>query len=39
MWNAGAQLTEAQRCAENGGIWMAATEFCELASGGGGGGY
>jgi hypothetical protein len=28
--------SEAQRCAEGGGIWRVATESCEQSSGGGG---
>jgi hypothetical protein len=30
------RLSEAQRCAESGGIWRTATEFCEQTSGGSG---
>jgi hypothetical protein len=33
----GIRQTEAQRCVEAGGIWRPAIEFCEQASGGGGG--
>ena len=33
----GTKLTDAQRCVEGGGIWRPAIEFCEPASGGGGG--
>ena len=33
----GIKQTEAQRCAEGGGIWRPAIEYCEQASGGGGG--
>jgi hypothetical protein len=33
----GTSQTAAQRCAESGGIWRPAIEFCEEASGGGGG--
>jgi hypothetical protein len=35
----GTRQTEAERCAESRGIWRPAIEFCEQASGGGGGGY
>jgi hypothetical protein len=33
----GTRRTAAQGCAESGGIWRPAIEFCEQASGGGGG--
>ena len=31
------EQTAAQRCAESGGMWRPSIEFCEQASGGGGG--
>ncbi len=33
----GTEQTAAQRCAESGGMWRPSIEFCEQASGGGGG--
>jgi hypothetical protein len=33
----GTEQTAAQRCAESGGTWRPTIDFCEQASGGGGG--